>query len=385
MARLLIENSQVWQHDRFISGQTLVIAAGRIQALKPAAAVAPRPDDRRLDGAGAYALPGFIDLHVHGGAGFDVMDASAEALRGFCDFLVRGGVTSFLGTTMADSPARIEAALAALRAFAGQPHSPLLGIHLEGPYLNPAYRGAQPADRLRLPQPAEYLPWLDGGGIKLITLAPELPGGAALIAAAGERGITVSIGHSGASYEAAKGYFAAGARQITHTFNGMAGIHHRQPGLFIAASEEPAVSFQIIPDGVHVHPAVLRFLLRLVGRERVLAITDAMRATGLADGSYGLGDVRVSVKDGIARDSAGGLAGSTLTLAQALKNLMRFCDLTLAEALPMLTRVPARSLGLYPRKGSLQVGADADVLLWDASCGVRATVIGGQPVYLKEI
>ncbi|MCE2471902.1 MAG: N-acetylglucosamine-6-phosphate deacetylase [Anaerolineae bacterium] len=384
MSRTLIENGVIWQDGQFISDHTLIVSEGRVSEVLPASEVAAQPGDARLDVGGRYALPGFIDLHFHGSSGFDVMDASATALQGLCDFVARQGVTSFLGTTMADSRGRIEAALAAMREFADRPHSPLIGVHLEGPYLNPAFRGSQPERHLRAPQPEEYLPWLDTGLIKLITLAPELEGGREMIGAALERGITVSMGHSGASYDATLEFIAAGLRQITHTFNGMAGIHHRQPGIFVAASERPQVNLEVIPDGVHVHPAVIRLLVKLVGADRVLAITDAMRAADLADGEFDMGAVEVVVKDGIARDRYGSLAGSTLTMSQALRNMMNYCCLSLAEALPMVTSAPARAIGLYPRKGSLQTGADADIVIWDENRGVHATLIGGEPVYLAE-
>lgn len=384
MPRLLIENSRVWQEDAFVDGRTLILRDGLVAGLAPAGELAFEPGDRRLDGGGACALPGFIDVHMHGSIGHDVMDGSLASLRNVSDFLVRGGVTSFLGTTMTDSAARIEAALGAMTRFAKVRATPLLGIHIEGPYLNADYRGSQPALHLRAPQRDEYLPWLETGLVKLITMAPELPGGERLLQDTLARGVAVSIGHSGSDYEAAARYFALGASQVTHTFNGMAGIHHRRPGIFLAALEDPRVIFQIIPDGVHVHPAVVRMLLRLAGEERVAVITDAMQATGLGDGDYALGDVFVTVKDGEARTIDGGLAGSTLTMAQALKNMMRFCDLTLAEALPMLTRVPARSIGMYPQKGSLAPGADADVVLWDEEDGVLATLIGGELAYRAE-
>ena len=381
MSRTLIENSRIWHNESFISGHTLIIADGIISDIRPATEVHALPGDRRMDGKGCYALPGFVDLHVHGSNGFDAMDATEDALQGMCDFLVQQGVTSFLPTTMSASTERITAALLAMEAFAARPHTPCLGVHLEGPYLNRDYRGAQPDRYLRSPRRDEYLRWFETGQVKLITMAAELEGGRQLIRDAKAHQVTVSLGHSGASYEQAQDAFAIGLRQITHTFNGMAGIHHRQPGLFVAAIENPQVTFQIIPDGVHLHPAIVRMMIRLAGRERVLVITDAMRAAGLADGAYSIGDVAVIVKNGEARTRQGGLAGSTLGMSQAVGNMMRFCDLTLAEAIPMLARVPARSIGMYPQKGSLDIGSDADIVIWDDASGVQATLIGGEPVY----
>lgn len=381
MSRLFIINSHIWQDDRFLDGHSLLIEGGSIRAIPRADEIVPGPHDRLLDADGCYALPGFVDLHLHGSDDCDVMDAKPESLGKLGAFLLRQGVTSCLGTTMADAPERITRALDAMREHINRGGGPFVGVHLEGPYLNAAFRGSQPEKHLRSPAPAQYRPWLDSGIIKLITMAPELDGGADLLDEAIARGIHVAIGHSAADYAAACHFFRAGISQITHTFNGMAGIHHRAPGILTAALENPQVTFQIIADGVHVHPAVLRLLLRLAGRERVLAISDAMRATGLTDGVYGLGDVAVTVRDGVARAADGGLAGSTLTMPDALRNLMRFCSLTLEQALPMLTRVPARSIGLYPRKGSLQAGADADIALWDESAGIQATVLGGEVVH----
>ncbi|MXX50090.1 MAG: amidohydrolase family protein, partial [Chloroflexi bacterium] len=226
MSRLLITNSRIWQADRFLDGHSLLIEGGRISAISRAGEVAPLPGDRRLDADDCYALPGFVDLHLHGSDGCDVMDAKPESLRNLGAFLLRQGLTSCLGTTMADTPERISRALEVMREYIKTERGPFIGAHLEGPYLNAAYRGSQPAQHLRSPDPAEYRPWLDCGIIKLITLAPELAGGADLLAEAVARGIHVSIGHSAADYAAAGEFFRAGISQVTHTFNGMPGLHH---------------------------------------------------------------------------------------------------------------------------------------------------------------
>ena len=381
MSRTLIENSRIWHSESFLNDHTLIIAKGLISDIRPAAEVKARRGDRRIDGRGCHALPGFVDLHIHGSYGFDVMDATETALRGLCDFLARQGVTSFLATTMTASNTRIEAALAAAAAFSALPHTSYLGVHLEGPCLNPDYRGSQPAAHLRTPQRGEYLRWFESGQVKLMTMAAELEGGDQLIQDANKHGVTVALGHSGLSYEETQDAFALGLRQITHTFNGMIGIHHRKPGIFVAAVEDPRIILQVIPDGVHLHPAIVRMILRLAGRKRVAVITDAMRAAGLSDGQYAMGDVDVIVKNGEARTRQGGLAGSTLRMPQALRNMMRFCGLTLAEAVPMVSSVPAQSIGMYPQKGSLDIGADADIVLWDEAAGVQATLIGGKSVY----
>ena len=381
MKRTIIENSQIWQNDTFISDHVIVAEKGKVSAIIPSADLIHGDEDTMIDAQGNYALPGFVDVHIHGSKGFDTMDATQEALQGFCDFLVTQGVTTVLPTTMSDTDLHISNALDALTEFSSRSHTPYAGVHLEGPYLNSEFRGSQPDTHLRTSQREEYMKWFASGQVRLITIAPELENGDQLIQDALDHNIMVALGHSGASYEEAHHAFALGLSQITHTFNGMVGIHHRQPGALVAAFENPNITFQIIADGVHVHPATINMLVKLVGRERVLAITDAMRATGLDDGHYQLGDVEVTVTDGEARTSAGGLAGSTLTMPRALQNMMRFCQLSFEEVVPMLTRVPARSIGMYPQKGSLNIGADADIVIWNQDTGVQTTVIGGEVVF----
>jgi N-acetylglucosamine-6-phosphate deacetylase len=381
MKRTIIENSLVWQNDTFIHDHSIIMENGTVTSIIPSTEIIHKDVDYMIDGRGNYAIPGFVDVHIHGSNGFDTMDSTQEALQGMCDYLVTQGVTSVLPTTMSDTGERISDALNALSEFASRPQTPYIGVHLEGPYLNSDYRGSQPDTHLRTSQRNEYLKWFASGQVRLITIAPELENGDQLIKDARDHNITVTLGHSGATYEQANHAFEVGLGQITHTFNGMRGIHHREPGAFVAGTEKPNVTFQIIPDGVHVHPAMVNMLIKLVGTKRVVVITDAMRAAGLADGHYQLGDVEVTVTDGEARTSAGGLAGSTLTMPNALHNMMRFCQLSLADVVPMLTQVPAQSIGMYPQKGSLAIGSDADIVLWDSKMGVQTTILGGEVVY----
>lgn len=382
MKRTQIENGVIWHQQTFIRDHTLIIESGKITDIVPTNQTEDDTQDVRIDAQGCYALPGFVDVHIHGSDGFDTMDASEDALSGMFEFLVSQGVTSVLPTTMSDTGENITQAIETLAQFATQPHSPHAGIHLEGPYLNPAHRGSQPDTHLRPPQRDEYLKWFQSGQIKLITIAPELAGGDQLMRDACEHGITVSIGHSGATYEQTHHALNLSLSQFTHTFNGIIGIHHREPGALVAAFESPNMTFQIIPDGVHVHPAMVSLLVRLVGTERIVVITDAMRAAGLPDGHYPLGDVAVTVKEGQARAENGSLAGSTLTMPNALHNMMDFCNLSLEETIPMLTSVPAQSIGLS-NKGTLAIGTDADLILWDVDEGVQMTLIDGEIVYQK--
>jgi N-acetylglucosamine-6-phosphate deacetylase len=383
MTRTLIENSHIYQDGVFIEDHILVIEDGIITAIQPQETVSLQADDQRVNAHDAYALPGFIDVHIHGSNGYDTMDGTLEALQGLCDYLITQGVTGVLPTTMSDTTDAINTAIDTLVEFSKRPHTPYLGIHLEGPYLNTKHRGAQPDTHLRNPDSNEYLPWFETGQVQLITIAPELDGGYQLIKDARHFNILTSLGHSAATYAQAHDAFNAGLAQITHTFNGMIGIHHREPGAFVAAIEHPNVTFQVISDGVHIHPAMINMLVKLVGVDRVVVITDAMRAAGLSDGEYMLGDVHVIVTNGEARNTAGGLAGSTLTMPQALRNMMGFCDLSLAQAIPMLTATPAKSIGMYPQKGTLQVGSDADIVLWQEDT-VKATFIKGEMVYQQR-
>ena len=371
---LLTPHTTLTDHTLVIEGRTIAaLVAGR---------PAPRPDDVVIDAAGAWIIPGLIDVHVHGAVGVDTMDATPEALQAMARFFAQHGVTSYLPTTMAASGAAILSAIEnVIRCPQPGDGAEHLGLHLEGPYLNLEYRGAQPPQYFRPPQPAEYEAWYATNRIRLITAAPELDGAEAFIAAGVARGVEFAIGHSGARYDQVVAAANWGVRQATHTYNGMLGLHHREPGTLGGILTDERITCQVIVDGVHVHPAMVKLLIQAKGIGHTILITDAMRAAGLHDGEYDLGGQPVMVRNGEARIASGSLAGSTLTLDAALRNAMRFAGLTLPEALPMATSVPAEALHLTGRKGVLAPGADADVVLLDSALNVVTTVVGGRVVY----
>jgi len=359
-------------HDLIIEGST-------IAALGPAVS---RVDGDAIDARGLFVAPGLIDVHVHGGAGHDTMDATPEALHGMARFFARHGVTAYYPTTMTAPPDAIYAAVENVRRSPqpddGAQH---LGVHVEGPYLSPKHPGAQPASALRDPDPAEYGAWLSSGIVRLITIAPERPGALELIEAGLDAGVEFALGHTDADYEQVIEAASRGVRQATHTFNAMVGLHHRQPGTVGGVLADDRIYAQVIADGVHVHPAAVKVLVRAKGPGRTLLITDAMRAAGLPDGQYELGGQPITVSGGVARTPSGALAGSTATLDAVLRNAMAFAGLTLSEALPMATSAPAEAMGLAGRKGVLAPGADADIILLDAECRVRLTIVAGRVVY----
>ncbi|MEA3344856.1 MAG: N-acetylglucosamine-6-phosphate deacetylase, partial [Chloroflexota bacterium] len=260
----------------------------------------------------------------------------------------------------------------------GSDGAEILGVHLEGPYFNLEKKGAQPASQIRPADPEEYGSFFRAGPVRLIALAPEIPGNRGLIPYAIDRGAVVAVGHSVATYEEMLEAVSLGLSQATHTFNGMGGLHHRRPGTVGAALTCDEIYAQVIVDLIHIHPAVVKLLVRAKGPERTVLITDAMRAAGMPDGTYELGGQEVIVREGEARLPTGSLAGSTLTMDQAVRNVMRAADLSLSEALRMATITPAYSIGVEDRKGSLETGKDADIILLDEELQVVLTMVRGE-------
>ncbi|HKZ54988.1 MAG TPA: N-acetylglucosamine-6-phosphate deacetylase [Anaerolineales bacterium] len=379
--RIMITGGALLTPDRTMPETTLLVEGTTITALVPGAPPVA-PGDQVIDAHGMWVAPGLIDLHVHGSAGHDTLDATPEALHGMARFFARHGVTGYLATTPAASSRALAKAVANV-ATTPQPEDGAqhLGIHLEGPYLNPEHKGAQPPEQLRDPDPADYEPWLTSEVVRLMTVAPERPGMLALIERGVAKGIEFAVGHSAASYEEMLAAADRGLRQAAHTFNAMLGLHHRQPGTAGAVLADDRIYAQIIADGVHVHPALVKILIRAKGPRRTILITDATRAAGLADGDYELAGHPILVRVGIARTPAGSLAGSTITLDVALRNAIRFTGASLNDALRMATATPAEAMGWGGRKGVLAPGADADIILLDAELNVRLTLVAGRVVF----
>jgi N-acetylglucosamine-6-phosphate deacetylase len=387
MQKTFISGGAILTPLQVLPDHTLVIEGGKILAIE-AGKIAGGPADRRIDSEGFWVIPGLLDIHTHGAVGYDTMDATTEAIGAMALYFARHGVTGFLPTTVSESKEAIWRAIENLSNCPQSEHGARhLGVHVEGPYLNPAQRGAQAEQHLRAPDLREYERWLSAGNVKFMTLAPELDGAPILIEHGVHQGIEFAVGHSTANYEQVLLAADGGLHHATHIFNGMRGIHHRDPGTTGAILTDDRIYAHVIADGIHLHPAIVKLIIRAKGTSRTILITDSMRATGCPDGKYHLGSETITVRNGIPRTEAGGLAGSTLTMDQALRNVIRFCDLSLGDALVMATITPAEALHLEGVKGVLGPGADADIVLLDQNLHVHMTMIAGKIVFhnRKEI
>jgi len=345
------------------------------------------PNVASLDLSGAALGPGFIDLHTHGADGVDVMEGG-DAVARMARFFSRHGVTGFLPSTVTASFEDVQRAVVGVRrAMAGPTgDARVLGAHLEGPFISPQRLGAQSPDHCTPPaaERLERLLEIAGDVARIVTLAPEEEGAVAAIRTLVGRGIVASVGHTVATDEQARIAFDAGATQVTHMFNGMPPLHHREPGLVGAALTHRGLAVEIIADGYHLAPTTVRLALAAKGVDETLLVTDSMAATGCPDGAYELGPVTVYVRDGVARLASGNLASSTLTMEHAVINVARWTDAGLSGAWQMASLNPARQLGLDGRLGRLAPGYDADLTALDADGHVNLTMVGGQIVYKRD-
>ncbi|MBI2148979.1 MAG: N-acetylglucosamine-6-phosphate deacetylase [Acidobacteria bacterium] len=338
----------------------------------------------RLDASRFIVTPGFIDPHIHGCGGVDVMDSSYDSLNAISRFIASRGTTAFLPTTVSSPPAVLTGAVEKLgglmsNSFGG---ARPLGIHMEGPFISPAKRGTHAAENLHAPDAALLEGWIraSNDSVRLLTVAPELDGIDSVLRVAKDFGVTVAMGHSNASFDEAKTAADRGVCYAVHTFNAMRGFAHRDPGIVGAVLTDDRVFAEIIADGIHVARPVVGLFARAKGKTRILLATDSTAATGMADGRYVLGTGSVQVVDGVCRDAEGRLAGSTLTQDAAFRNFVEWTGLPFEEALPGLTLNPARALQL-DGKGVLEPGADADITIMDRSFRVIATFVGGRLVW----
>ncbi len=342
--------------------------------------------DEIIDARGRYVAPGLVDVHIHGYWGEDTSDGSEEGIRRLARGILQNGVTSFLPTTMTVSWPEIEAALDTVRKLkplsreAGFEGSEILGCHAEGPFINPERKGAQAADYIIPPDADRVLAHRDI--VKIITVAPEMPGGIDFIKTLTTQSeIVVSIGHTNASYELAVGAIHAGASHITHLFNAMTGLNHRNPGV-TGAALSTGVSCELIADNFHVHPGLFAILHTVKGDKLVL-VTDCTRAGGLPDGQYTLGGQPIFVKGIECRLADGTIAGSVLKLNNAVKNLRDHAGLSMLDAVHAASLNAANCIGEGGHKGSIKVGKDADIILMDEDCQVSAAFVRGTLKYAK--
>ena len=371
--------------ETFPQGTVIVGDDGKIEFVGPLD-LAPKVTGNRLNLENYSILPGLIDIHVHGGNGITFGEGNlAAGLAEYSNWVVRFGVTGFLTTitasTQEDLVEKIKAMIVEFKK--GLPGASGLGIHLEGPFMNVEKKGAQNPAWIRNPNLDEAEMYLQAGGgwIKQITIAPELPGAKEVANLFYNTGVSVAIGHSAADYETAKIALESYWNHVTHTFNAQTGLHHREPGVVGAVMGSDEITAELIADLIHVHPGAMNALVRCLGADRIVLVTDAMEAAGLPDGVYHLLGVKVYVSDGKATQEDGTIAGSTVLLNQCVRNMNQTVDVPLLDAVKMATINPARVIGEGDQRGSIEVGKVADLIVVDEDLNVHLTMVNGKIVY----
>jgi N-acetylglucosamine-6-phosphate deacetylase len=367
-----------------VDGSKIAAVGRRGEVVVPSGAI-------RREARGLTVAPGFVDVHIHGAGGHDVMEGTPEALAAIATTVARHGTTSLVATTVTASEENTCRAVSGIAAWiesrvepektphsGSPPQAEILGIHFEGPFISPARRGVHPPEWIAPPSVELFGKFVAAsrGTARILTLAPELPGALELIAAARQAGVIVSMGHTDATFAEAMTAIAVGAQHAAHVYNAMRPFAHREAGVVGAVLTAPGVTAELIADGVHVEAAAMRVLLTAKGARGVILVSDGTAATGMPDGNYRLGTFEVHVSGGVPRSADGKLAGSTLALDRALRNIVAL-DVPLSGALAMLTANPARLLGLEGKKGALAPGADADLVLLDSRLEVAGVMTRG--------
>ncbi|GAA0122281.1 MULTISPECIES: N-acetylglucosamine-6-phosphate deacetylase [Clostridium] len=379
----LIKNIRLIMPDAVLKGYGVVFSEGKITDIDLEENINLQLIDKIIDGEGQFLSPGFIDIHNHGNTGNDIMDSREETIDNIGQFHVKNGVTSYLGTIITSSYDNIIAAIKNIVNYKNKKSlSQLLGIHLEGPFFSVLKKGAQPEKYIKEPDIdiiKEFVE-LAKDKLKMVSIAPEAYGAIEVISYLKEKDITVAMAHSNATFDEAKRGINHGVTVATHLFNGMREFNHREPGIIGAALTDNRVYCEIIYDKIHLHDETVKIALKIKGADKIVLVSDAMRAAGLKDGQYELGGQKVIVNNGAARLENGGLAGSTLNLKNAVYNMVTMLNIPIQDAITMASLSPAKAIGVDNFKGSIEIGKDADMLLFDDNINISAVFINGNSV-----
>jgi N-acetylglucosamine-6-phosphate deacetylase len=380
---IYIHNATLYTPSEIIEHGVVIISGKTITAIGNQEELAYPAGAQSFNAGGMNLVPGFIDLQVNGGFGMDFA-TSPETIWQVGENLTRFGVTSFLPTIISSKPETIRHAQAVLHQGppSGYCGAGVIGLHLEGPYLNPEKCGAHDPANLSLPEPIDYEQWSPSSHVRLVTLAPELPGSLSAVRSLVRNGVLVSAGHSQANYAQAQAGFQAGIRYGTHLFNGMPAFNHHQPGLAGAILNDDRLTAGLIVDGIHIHPSMVKFTWKMLGAGRTSLVSDAVAALGMPAGEYYFGSRSVYTDGSSIKLSDGRLAGSLLSLDRALRNLISFTGCSLPEALSTVTQVPAGLLHLESWLGKLTIGSKADLVLLTGDARIARVWVHGKQVRL---
>lgn len=340
-----------------------------------------------IDGEGQYLSPGFIDIHNHGNMGYDIMDSSEKALDEMGKYHLSNGVTSYLGTVITSSYEDMVKAMENINSYIDkEDKANIIGIHLEGPFFNLTKKGAQPEKHIKLPDLEEIKDILNitKDKMKMVSLAPELEGALDIIQLLKKKNIAVAMAHTNGTYEETKRGIDYGINIATHLYNGMRGFSHREPGVVGAALTDDRVYCEIIYDRVHLHDGAVKIALKMKGYDKIILVSDAMRAAGLEDGEYELGNQKVNVLSGAARLESGSLAGSTLNMQKAIYNMVHYLNIPIHEVVKMASLNPARAIFVDDSLGSIEVGKRADLILFDKDINISKVILGGKLVWKEN-
>lgn len=379
---MFIKNVNIITPYEILKGYGIVIRNGKIVDMDLEKNLISE-NHRVINGDGNYLSPGFIDIHNHGSFGFDVMDSTENALDQISNYHIKNGVSSYLGTIITSSYEDMIKAINNIKNYKNKDDKAnLIGIHLEGPFLNRIKKGAQPEEYIKKPdlEKVKLILKESEQNIKMVSLAPELPGALDIIKYLKEENITVAMAHTNANFKEAKLGIEYGATVATHLYNGMRNFTHREPGIVGASLTDDRVYCEVIYDGIHLHHAAIDLTLRAKGYDKIILVSDAMKAAGLTDGEYELGKQNVNVHNGAARLESGNLAGSTLDLRKAVYNMVKLSSVPIHEAVKMASLNPAKAINVADELGSIEVGKRADLIILDKDINIKKVILNGKEI-----